>query len=419
MKLLIRSPKIVCPASPHHLKTVNVLIQNGKIAEIGKQVSEADKEIRAEGMILSGGWFDLGALAGDPGHEAREDLYSLNKCAAAGGFTEVALLPNTSPVIQTKNDIAYLTQGNESRLVQVHPIGAVTRQCAGEELTEMIDLRHAGAVAFGDGTQPLWSTDILLKALQYLQPLNALLIDHAEDARLNKFGQAHEGPNAVKLGLKGMPRIAEEIAISRNIELLAYAGGRLHFSKISTAKSIELIRAAKKQGLQASCDMTAYQALLDDAALEDFDANYKVNPPLREKKDNEALIKGLKETIDVLCSGHIPLEEEEKRVEFEQAAFGIINWQTFASQLVMLSKWVPMEELIEKVTDAPRRLLNLPLATVEEEAKANLTLFDPEKVWTLNEASNLSKSKNSPWWDKPLKGKAVAVFNEGRQVIYL
>lgn len=418
MKLLIRSAKIVCPSSPHHLKTTNVLIQNGKIVEIGKQVSAADREIDAEGMLLSSGWFDLGALVGDPGHEAREDLYSLNKCAASGGFTEVAVLPNTSPVIQTKNDIAYLMRGNENRLVQVHPIGAVTKKCSGEELTEMIDLRHAGAVAFGDGIQPLWNTDILLKALQYLQPLNALLMDHAEDILLNKFGQAHEGPNATKLGLKGMPRIAEECAISRNLELLAYTGGRLHFSKISTAKSIELIRAAKKQGLLVSCDMTAYQALLDDSLLEDFDTNYKVNPPLREKKDNEALIKGLKETIDVLCSGHTPLEDEEKNVEFEQAEFGIINWPTFASQLVTLSKWVPLEELIEKVTDAPRRLLNLPIVVIEEEAKANLTLLDPKKVWTLNETTSLSKSKNSPWWNKSLKGKVAAVFNEGRQVIY-
>lgn len=418
MKLLIRSAKIVCPSSPHHLKTTHILIHNGKISAIGKHISEADREINAEGMWLSSGWFDLGALIGDPGHEAREDLFSLNKCAAAGGFTEVAVLPNTTPVIQTKNDIAYLTRGNENRLVQVRPISAVTKKCAGEEMTEMIDLHHAGAVAFGDGTQPLWNTDILLKSLQYLQPLNALLIDHAEDILLNKFGQAHEGPNITGLGLKGMPRIAEESAISRNLELLAYTGGRLHFSKISTAKSVDLIRTAKKQGLHVSCDMTSYQALLDDSVLDDFDTNYKVNPPLRERRDNEALIKGLKETIDVLCSGHLPLEEEEKNLEFEQAEFGIINWQTFASQLVSLSKWVPMEDLIEKVTDAPRRLLNLPPVVIEEDTRANLTLLDPEKVWTLNESTNLSKSKNSPWWNKSLKGKVAAVFNEGRQVIY-
>ncbi|MDZ7647209.1 MAG: hypothetical protein U5K54_08530 [Cytophagales bacterium] len=186
-------------------------------------------------MILTAGWFDLGTSVGDPGHEQKEDLNSLAKAAMAGGFTEVAVLPNTQPTVQTKNEVSYITGLNENRLVQIHALAAVTKNCKGEELTEMIDLHEAGAVAFTDGLKPVWHTDIFLKSLQYLQKFEGLLIDHPEDVWLNLFGQMHEGPASTMLGLKGMPRIAEEVAISKNLELLSYAGGRLHFAKLSTS----------------------------------------------------------------------------------------------------------------------------------------------------------------------------------------
>lgn len=419
MKILIQSAKIVSKESPHHLKIRHVLINNGKIAEIGDKNYGADKTIDAEGMLLSAGWLDVGAAIGDPGHEHREDLVSLNKAAAAGGFTEVAVLPNTHPTVQTKNEVAYLAQGNDSRLVQVLPLAAVTKNCKGEELTEMIDLHEAGAVAFTDGLRPVWHTDIFLKALQYLQKFDGVLIDHPEDIWLNLFGQMNEGPNSTQLGLKGMPRIAEEVAISKNLELLGYAGGRLHFAKISTAKSVDLIRAAKKKGMAVTCDIACYQPLLDDSLLTDFDTNYKVNPPLREKADTEALIKGLKDgTIDVLVSGHVAHDDESKFLEFDQAEFGMINWQTFASQLTALSKSVEWEDLLEKVTDAPRKLLGVAPAVIDVEQKANLTLFDPNCSWEFVADTNFSKSKNSPWLGKTLKGKVMAVFNNGRQVFY-
>ncbi len=419
MKILIQSAKIICKGSPFHLKTRNVLINNGRITEIGDKNYSADKVIEADGMILSPGWFDLGAVVGDPGHEHREDLNSLAKSGAAGGFTEVAILPNTQPCIQTKNEISYITQGNENRLVQIHAMAAVTRNCKGEELTEMIDLNEAGAVAFTDGLKPIWHTDLFLKSLQYLQKFKGVLIDHPEDIWLNLFGQMHEGPNSTMLGLKGMPRIAEEVALRKNLELLDYAGGRLHFARISTAKATEIVRAAKKKGMNVSCDITGYQALLDDSLLSDFDTNYKVNPPLREKADQEALIKALKDgTIDILVSGHLPQDDESKFLEFDQAEFGIINLQTFASQIASLSKLIEMEDLIEKITNAPRRLLNRPEVKIDIDEKANLTLFDPNANWEYNATTNLSKSKNSPWLGKKLQGKAMAVFNNGRQVIY-
>lgn len=415
MKILIQSAKIISPGSPHHLKKRNVLIANGKIAEVGERKYSADKEIDADGMLLSIGWFDLGAFVGDPGLEYKEDIASLVRAAAAGGFTELAVLPNTHPAVQTKNEIAYLTQGNANRLVQIHALANVTKNGKGEELTEMIDLHEAGAIAFTDGLKSVWHTDIFLKSLQYLQKFDGLLIDHPEDNWLNLFGQMHEGEVSTSLGLKGMPRLAEEVAVRKNLELLGYAGGRLHFSKVSTAKTIEMVRAAKKKGLNITCDITSYQPLMEDNLLVDFDTNYKLNPPLREKSDNEALIKGLNDgTIDVLTSGHLPQDEESKMVEFDMAEFGITNLQTFASQLVLLSKSVDMDDLIAKVTVAPRQILKMEVPIIEEDSKANLTLFDPSAEWTFDASQNFSKSKNSPWLGQTLKGKAVAVFNNGK-----
>jgi dihydroorotase len=299
--------------------------------------------------------------------------------------------------------------------VQLYALASVTRNNKGEEMTEMIDLHEAGAVGFTDGLKSVWHTDIFHKTLQYLQKFEGLLIDHPEDTWLNFAGQMHEGVNSTMLGLKGMPAIAEELPLGRNIELLQYAGGKVHFSRLSTAKSIDIVRAAKKRGLAISCDITGYQALLDDSVLSDFDTNYKVNPPLREKSDREALVKGLKDgTIDVISSGHVPHDDESKNLEFDLADFGMTNLQTFASNLASLSTSVEMGVLIEKVTTAPRALLGLTVPLIDVDQKANLTLFDPAAEWVLNEKTNLSKAKNSPWFGKKIKGKAIAVFNNSR-----
>jgi len=411
MKILIQAAKILDPQSPFHKKVKNVLLVNGRIAEIGDKNYQADKVISADGMLLTPGWFDLGTFVGDPGLEHKEDLESVTKTAAAGGFTEIAVLPNTVPAIQTKNDINYLTRYNDNRLVQVHALASVTRDNKGEELTEMIDLHEAGAVGFTDGLKTIWHTDIFLKALQYLQKFNGVLIDHPEDVWLNMFGQMHEGVQSTMLGLKGMPRIAEEVAIHRNLDLLQYAGGRLHIARLSSARSVNLIRSAKKK-LPVTCDITAYQPLLDDSMLAGFDTNYKVNPPLREKRDKDALIRGLNDgTIDVICSGHVPQDEESKNLEFDHADHGIINLQTFAANLVSLSKVVDWATLLEKVTVAPRKVLNIETPVIDIETKANLTLLDPSREWQLDEKTNLSKSKNSPWFGQTLTGKVIAVFN--------
>lgn len=415
MKILIDSATILNTPSSFHLKKKNVLIQNGRIAAIGDKKFQADKTIDGEGMILSAGWFDLGAYVGDPGHEQEEDLVTLGKAAAAGGFTEVAVLPNTQPSVQTKNEVSYIASGNDNRLVQIRALASVTKNNKGEELTEMIDLHEAGALAFTDGMKPLWHTDIFLKALQYLQKFDGVLIDHPEDTWLNLFGQMHEGAISTSLGLKGMPRIAEEIAALRNLELLTYAGGKLHLSRLSTAKTLDYVRAAKKRGLQVTCDITTYQPLLDDGVMVNFDTNYKVNPPLREKADNDALVKALKDgTIDVLISGHMPQDDESKFLEFDLADFGLINLQTAASQLSTLARQVEMSRLISCIAENPRKVLGLAVPVVEEGEKANLTLFDPTCEWIFTPDGNLSKSRNSPWLNQPLQGKAIAVFNNAK-----
>ena len=417
MKILLQAAEIIDRSSPFHQKVKNVLITNGRIAEIGDKNYAADRVIKADGMKLTIGWFDLGTSIGDPGLEHKEDLESVTRAAAAGGFTEIAVLPNTVPAIQTKNEISYIIRGNDNRLVQIHTLAAVTKNTKGEELTEMIDLDAAGAVAFTDGLKPIWHTDIFLKSLQYLQKFDGLLIDHPEDIWLNMFGQMHEGINSTKLGLKGMPRIAEDIAVGKNLELLGYAGGKLHFARISSAKAIDMIRQAKKK-LAVTCDITVYQPLLDDSLLMDFDTNYKVNPPLREKTDADALLKALKDgTINIICSGHSPHEDESKSLEFDLADPGMINLQTFAANLTMLSKSVDWDILLEKVTVNPRRILQQEIPKIEPEARANLTLFDPNHRWTFDERSNFSKSRNSPWLGKQVVGKAMAVFNNGRQKI--
>ena len=415
MKILLQQPLILDKRSSFHRKKKNVLIQNGKIAEIGDKQFAADRTLDASHMILSPGWLDLGTATGDPGQEHREDLDSVSKAAAAGGFTELALLPNTNPSIQSKNDIAYITRNNESRLVQLHAIASVTKNNKGEEMTEMIDLHTGGAVAFSDGLHSLHNTDIFLKTLQYLRKFDGLLIDHAHDHWLDLFGQMNEGPVSAMLGLKGRPELSEEIAVSRNIKLLGYSESRLHLFHVSSPRAVELVRTAIKKGVKISCDITGYQALLDDRVVSDFETNFKVFPPLRDASANDKLIKGLKDgTISVITSGHLPQDDESKIVAFDHAEPGMINLQTFASQLVSLAQEIPWEDLLEKVTVNPRALLNIELPVIEAGARANLTLLNPEHEWIFTEQLNYSKSKNSPWLNHKLKGSVAAVFNNSK-----
>ncbi|MDN5200838.1 dihydroorotase [Fulvivirgaceae bacterium BMA10] len=415
MEILLESVEIVDKRYPFNGNRRNILIKDGYIKSITNKKISAKKVIDCRNVQLSTGWFDLGTFFGDPGFEYKEDIASGCATAMYGGFTDVAILPNTLPTVQSKNEITYLKSKCDPYLTEVHPLAAVTNKTEGKELTEMIDLFEAGAVGFTDGLKPLWNTDIVLKTLQYLQKFDGLLINRPEDTMLTAFGSMHEGVQSTGLGLKGMPSLAEEVMIARDIQLLEYAGGKIHFHNISSGNSVELIRKAKKKGLAVSCDIGIHQIAFDDSKLEDFDTVYKVNPPFREKKDVKQLVKGLKDgTIDLIVSSHRPQDEESKNLEFDLADFGITGLQTFYPVLLEYLNEISLEDLIEKVTINPRELLNLPLPEIKEDALACLTLFQPSEDWTLNDTTNKSKSKNSPFYGQKLKGKVVGAFNKGK-----
>lgn len=412
MSIFIREAKVLDPQSSHHNKVVNILIKEGKIASIDNKEHRADTVIEAKGQLILPGLFDMKANFCDPGFEHKEDIHSGCQLAAASGFTGVALVPNTDPVVQTKSHIEYTKSKSRDYLTDIYPIAAVTLDAKGEDLTEMIDLHEAGAIAFSDGDQPMWHTDIMLKSLIYLQKFDGLLINQPEDKLLTRFGSMNEGIVSTGLGLKGMPALAEHLMIKRDLDILTYSGGRLHFSNISTKESVKLIKQAKKKGLNVTCDVSIHHLIHTDADLEDYDSNYKINPPLREEKDRKALIKGLKEgIIDVIVSAHSPQDEESKKLEFDLADNGILGLQTMIPTLLSLKGELEPAEWISKLSNQPRDILKLAEVQIEENAVANLTLLDPKAKWDYNKESNLSQSINSPWFGQELEGKITATIN--------
>jgi len=411
MEILIKSVEIVDRRSPLNSKRRNILVKNGIIEKISASSIPCKRVLDARGMKVSLGWFDMRAHFCDPGLESREDLESGRAAATAGGFTDVLLQPNTKPVVASKNEVSYLLKGNATNLTQLHVAAAVTTETKGTELTEMIDLHHAGALAFTDGYKPLWHTDVFGKALQYLHKMDSLLINRAEDQMLSAHGQMNEGLNSTLLGMPGIPTLAEELMVARDLALLEYHGGRLHFANVSSIQSLQLIKAAKKRGLAVSCDVAAHQLLYHDGLLNEFDTNYKVNPPLRDIGTRKALLKALGDgTIDVLVSDHRPQDEEGKKLEFDLASFGMINIQEMPAAVVQLSNDIETARLVEAMTYAPRNLLGIAQPKIAVGNKAVLTVFD-QSAWELNDQTNCSRSRNSPSYGKTLMGKARAVFN--------
>lgn len=416
MSILIKSVRILNPGSSYHNQKLNILISDaGIIKSIGKDVPEASKVITGKNLMVSIGWFDMRANFNDPGCEYKEDLDSGLAAASAGGFTGVALLPNTKPCVESKNEVSYLQSKNGKSSTQLYPMGAVTKGCKGEDFTEILDMNAAGAVAFTDGEHPIWNTDILLKTLQYLQKFDGLLINKPEDKYLTAFGNMNEGVTSTFLGMKGMPGLAEEIMIQRDIELLKYAGGRIHFSNISAALSLKKIVKAKKDGLNVTCDVAAHNLLYDDTLLSEYDTNYKVNPPLRSKADISAMVKGVVAgDVDVIVSSHTPQDEESKKLEFDHAEFGMLGLQTFLPIVAKKLMSGDISALLDKFTVNPRSLLNLPIPKIEVGEKADLTIFDPDLKWMYNADSNFSKSSNSPLLDQNLTGAVVGIVNNGK-----
>ena len=412
MKISILGVKICDERSPWHLQSVNIVIDRGKIAYVGSEKKQEGVVIQGKGKWLTPGWFDLWSSFCDPGFEHKEDLESGSEAATHGGFTGVAVLPNTSPVTETKNNLKYIISRNDHRITKLFPLAAVSSGTHGSEITEMIDLHENGAVAFTDGVKTLINTDLMVKALQYLQKFEGTLIHKPMDPDLSKFGDVNEGMVSISLGMKGIPAIAEELIVKRDIDLLEYAGGKLHFSTISTTGSVDIVRKAKKGGLDVSCSIASFQPLLTENDIGDFDTNMKVDPPLRTEADNNGLIKGLNDgTISVIVSAHNPQDTESKKLEFDLADFGMIGLQTVAPNITSLAERVKMEILLKAITLAPRDLLDLPVPVIDVDNSAEVTLFDPEKKWIFDQKTNCSKSTNSPYYGKELKGCIEMVIN--------
>ncbi len=417
MSVLIKSAQILDKNSPFNGQVKNILVENGKIISIGNDTPQADQVIEGKNLKVSIGWFDMRVTMGEPGLEHKEDIESVSKSAAAGGFTEIACMPTTTPSIQTKDAVAYIKGRTANSLVAIHPIASVTLNNQGKELTEMIDLHHAGAVAFTDGDHPIWHTDVMLKSLQYAQTFDGLIINHAEDKLLTHGAQMNESETSTRLGLKGFPALSEELMIARDLQILEYTGGKIHFAHVASPKSLDLIRTAKKLGLKVTCDIAAYQLILDETLLTSFDTNLKVNPPLRSQKDIAAYWRGLEDdTIDAIVSDHIPQDSESKNLEFDLADFGMIGLETLFALMNQIGK-ISLEKLVDKISYAPREILKLSIPVIKEGSEANLTIFDPEETWTYEASAIKSKSKNSPFIGKYFKGKVKGVLRNGLTIV--
>jgi len=414
-KVLLKSAVILHPESAFHNQKADVLITEGKIAAIGNTDIAAEDAliIDAEGKFLSPGFFDLNANFGEPGYETREDLESGSAAAVAGGFTGVAVHPNTNPPIHSKAQVSYIVNQTKGGIVEVRPFGSISYNREGKDLAELYDMHKAGALAFTDGTRPIADSGLMSRALLYAKGFGGRIVSFPEDTCIAGKGMMNEGEVSTYLGMKGIPALAEELLISRDLYLAEYNDAPVHFATISTAQGVDLVRKAKQKGLKVTCDVAAHHLVLSEKALEGFDSNYKVKPPLRTDDDVQALKEGLLDgTIDAIVSQHNPQEIEYKNVEFEIASFGIIALQTVLP--LALRAGLSAEVIVEKLAINPRKILGIEVPTLSEGKEANLVLFDAEKFWTFNSATNKSKSNNSPFFNTELKGRVEFICNNGK-----
>lgn len=418
--LLIRSATILDPEIKLNGKVADMLVVDGKISEVGKSIKAPAKStlvINAKGQYLSPGFFDLNVTFGDPGLETKEDLSTGTAAASAGGFTGLALMPNTEPPIHSKAEVAYLVNRSKNNLVDIYPLGCISHNCEGKELAEMFDMQQTGAIGFTDGKKPVTNAGLMSRALLYTKSFNGLIFSYAEDQDIAGKAKMNEGVMSTYLGMKGNPSLAEELMVSRDLYLAQYNDARIHFSTISTAGSVDLIRKAKKAGVKVTCDVAAHALVLTEDLLEGFDSNYKLKPPLRTKADQKALIAGLKDgTIDVIVSQHTPHEIEFKDVEFEIASYGITGLQT-ALPLALRAGLSP-QLIVEKMSVNPRKILGLPKTRLEAGISANFILFDPSEEWSYNDKTNYSRSENSPFIGKKLTGKIKLAYNNAQYFTY-
>jgi dihydroorotase len=414
MKIVLRQVTIIDKSSPHHLKTVDVLIDQGIIQSIGNDIKTDAREIKIPGLHISTGWVDMQCTIGEPGFEQRETLKTAASAALHGGFTTIAMLPSTQPVIDQRVHAESIISSSSKLPVQILPLGAMTMNREGQEMTEMIDLSEVGVTAFSDGKRSVQNPKLLELILVYAQNRDAIIIHHADTPALSVNGIMNEGKSSIHLGLKGIPSVAEVMAVQRDIEILKYTGGRLHFPILTTKDSIDQIRKNKPLLKGVSCGVAPHYLLFSESSLENFDPLYKVSPPYRTTEDIHALIDGLKDgTIDVICSDHTPIEEEQKNNELEHALPGIINLETmFAAARTATYQHIELSDLIEKITTNPRKLLGLNMPVIQEGEQTNLTFFLPDHKWTFSAKDIKSKSKNTPFIGFEFTGKVAGVYTK-------
>jgi dihydroorotase len=422
MKVLLRRPTLFDTGSPFHLRSADILVEHGRITAVGPElkVDVDTKILNAAGAWCSPGWVDCHVQSGDPGFEHREDLNSLSEAAMRGGYTALLVNPNTQPAIHTKSEVAYLTGHSRSLPTDIFPIGAVSENCKGRDLAEILDMRHAGAIAFGDGTEPIQHHGLMLRALQYVTPFQGVIINRPNEQSLTIGAQMHEGVSSTMLGVRGIPSLAEELMVERDLQLLRYTNSKLHLAGISTAGSVARIRRAKDEGLHVTASVPLLNLLFNDEQLFGFDPNFKVLPPLRSTADREALCEGLLDgTLDFWFSNHIPLDTEAKDREFLYADFGAATIETAAAAWhTSLAQRFSPEQFIHLLAVRPREIFQIPIPQICEGKEANLTLFHPDFLWTFRRADARSKAVNSPFFEKSFRGAVVATFKGKNLQIY-
>jgi dihydroorotase len=421
MSLLVRQAKVIDSTSPYNGSIVDILVDGGVVKDIAPTLEVDERNFSKENIVraeegntlnISPGWVDCFADYREPGYEQKETIATGLAAAAAGGYTDVMLVPNTQPVTDGRAGIQYLLQRAQGNAVRLHPMGAVSQGIEGKALAEMMDMRAHGAAAFTDGWKPVQSSALLLKALEYVKAFGGVVVELPMDAALSAGGLMHEGAMSTRLGMPGIPTLAESLIVHRDLELARYAGSRLHITGVSTAESINLIWMAKNEGVDVTCSVTPYHLLLTDADLQTYDSGYKVSPPLRTEADRQALIAALADgTVDCIASHHRPQDWDAKAKEFEYAGEGMaIQEIAFSLVSTAVGKEVSLERLVDAMGAAPRRIFGLPEVSLQKGSALRATIFSAEEPFTFLKERSASLSVNNPFVGKPLKGKVHRII---------
>jgi len=418
MSTLLKNATIIAATSPYHLQKKDILISNtGTIDKIAENISNegVDKVITLENLHISAGWFDTSVSLGEPGFEERETIKHGLQVAAKSGFTSIAVNANTNPIIDSKSDVEFLINKANNSATNLYPIAALTQKSKGIEMAELYDMQQSGAIAFGDYNKAVENDNLMKVALLYAQNFNGLILSFPKNNAIAGEGIANEGIQSTKLGLKGIPALAEHIHIARDLFLLEYTGGKLHIPTISSAKSVDLIKEAKRKGMRVTCSVSAHPLTLTDEELNEFDSNFKTAPPLRTKQDIKALQEGVKTgVIDIITSDHNPIDIEHKKVEFSEAKDGVIGLE---SAFAAINSVLEISEFINCITTNPKTIFGIANLEIKEGEKADITLFNPQGETTFLEESILSTSKNSPFVNKILKGKVYGIFANNQLIL--